>query len=88
MVGVLEELFEDRWDFSSRWMSEAFASIEVLMVVLCAVSANEKECLWYFWSQARCKEKWLKEFGEIKELFEDGSDESRTTITSINKGLR
>ena len=61
MVGVLEELFEDRWDFSSRWMSEAFASIEVLMVVLCAVSANEKECLWYFWSQARCKEKWLKE---------------------------
>ena len=29
-------------------MSEAFACIEVLMVVLRAVSANEKECLWYF----------------------------------------
>ena len=45
MVGVLEELFEDRWDFLSKRMSEAFASIKVLMLVLYVVNANEKECL-------------------------------------------
>ena len=35
------------------------------MVVLCAVSANEKKCLWYFRRLARCKEKWLKEVVRI-----------------------
>ena len=40
-------------------MSEALASIEVLMAILCAVSANEASVYGSF-EFTHCKEQWLK----------------------------